>query len=192
LIYAGLKAGVDETVLRRELDRGTCETCFHAFEPSEGDCIFLPAGTVHAIGAGLLICELQQASDCTYRLFDWNRLGPDGKSRPLHIEPALEAVDFSAGPVAPQKPIPTGEPGISRLVTCDKFLLDRWTFDSPRKLALENSCRLLVVLEGGFSIPGDPTGHSFGKGDTVFLPSALGQVELHPQQRTILLSGQLP
>ena len=103
LIYAGLKPGVDRAQFERELARGTCEACFHTFEPRAGDCIFLPAGTVHAIGGGLLMAELQQASDCTFRLFDWNRVGPDGKPRLLHVEQALEVINFAAGPVAPQQ-----------------------------------------------------------------------------------------
>jgi mannose-6-phosphate isomerase len=192
LIYAGLKPGVDRTALERELARGTCEACFHAFHPRVGDCIFLPAGTVHAIGGGLLIAELQQASDCTFRLFDWNRVGPDGKPRQLHIEQALEVIDFAAGPVAPQTPVPTDQPHVSRLVTCDKFLLDRWSFDSPRELRLDDACRLLIVLEGSVSIPGDTSGHPLGKGDTVFLPAALGAIELRPQSPTVMLCAQLP
>ena len=85
-IYAGLKRGFDRPALERELNRGTCELCLHHFEPRVGDCVFLPAGTVHALGGGLLIAEVQQSSDTTYRLFDWNRVGPDGRPRALHIE----------------------------------------------------------------------------------------------------------
>ena len=192
LIYAGLKPGVDRAAFERELARGTCEACFHSFEPHVGDCIFLPAGTVHAIGAGLLIAELQQASDCTFRLFDWNRVGPDGKPRQLHVEDALAAVDFAAGPVGPQQPAATDQPHVSRLVTCDKFLLDRWTFDSPQELSLDDACRLLIVLEGNVFVPGDMGDGLLGKGDTVFLPAKLDRIEVRPQGPAVMLVAQIP
>ena len=86
VIYAGLKRGFDRHALEREVHRGTCELCLHRLEPKPGDCLFLPAGAVHALGAGLVIAEIQQTSDATFRLFDWNRLGADGKPRPLHVE----------------------------------------------------------------------------------------------------------
>jgi mannose-6-phosphate isomerase len=192
LIYAGLKPGVDRAAFERELARGSCETCFHSFEPRVGDCVFLPAGTVHAIGEGLLIAELQQASDCTYRLFDWNRVGADGKSRQLHVDDGLEAIDFAAGPVNPQQPVATDQPHVSRLVACDKFVLDRWTFDNPRELNLENACRLLIVLEGAVRIAGGASDVLLSKGGTVFLPAALDRIELRPQGPTVMLSAGLP
>src|SRR5437870_4395620 len=103
-IYAGLKTGCSEATLRRAFDDGSVEDCLHSFEPQPGDCIFMPAGTVHALGAGLLIAEIQQASDTTYRLYDWGRTGPDGKPRPLHVDEALRVIDYSATEIGPQRP----------------------------------------------------------------------------------------
>ena len=80
-IYAGLKPGITESDLRTAVDVGKTEEVLHSFTPTAGDCIFVKAGTIHAIGAGLLICEIQQASNTTFRLFDWNRLGNDGQPR---------------------------------------------------------------------------------------------------------------
>jgi mannose-6-phosphate isomerase len=87
VIYAGLKSGVTRDDLAASLEHGTCAELLHAFAPRVGDCVFIPAGTVHALGAGLVIAEIQQASDTTFRLFDWNRVDAEGKPRPLHIEP---------------------------------------------------------------------------------------------------------
>ncbi len=103
VIYAGLKRGFDRAALEREVARGTCELCLHRFEPEPGDCIFLPAGGIHALGAGLMIAEIQQASDVTFRLYDWNRMGTDGQPRPLHIQQALDVIDYQRGPIDPQK-----------------------------------------------------------------------------------------
>ena len=78
-IYAGLRPGVDRAQLEAAIRDGTCERLLHSFEPKPGDCVFIPAGTVHAIGQGLLVAEIQQSSDTTFRLFDWNRTGADGR-----------------------------------------------------------------------------------------------------------------
>ena len=87
--------------------------------------VFIPAGTVHALGEGLLVAEIQQASNTTFRLYDWDRVGADGKKRELHIEDALNVIDFGAGPKTLQTPVQTDQPGRERLVSCDKFVLDR-------------------------------------------------------------------
>ena len=99
-IYAGLRAGTTRDTLAAALRAGRCGDVLHSFEPRSGDCIFIPAGTVHAIGAGLMVAEIQQSSDITYRLHDWNRVGPDGKPRAMHVEAGLEAVTHFK-PVSP-------------------------------------------------------------------------------------------
>jgi mannose-6-phosphate isomerase len=100
-IYAGLLPGVDEAGLRQALAAGTIVECLHAIEPRPGDCLFLPAGTVHAVGGGVLLAEVQQTSDATFRLFDWDRRDSEGKSRKLHVEEALASIDWQRGPVRP-------------------------------------------------------------------------------------------
>ena len=80
---------------------GSVEPLLHRVEPKAGDCILIESGTVHAIGAGVLLAEIQQTSDATFRVYDWGRVGPDGKPRPLHIDQALESIDFNRGPVEP-------------------------------------------------------------------------------------------
>ena len=117
-------------------------------EPRVGDCIFLEAGTVHALGDGLVIAEIQQASNTTFRLFDWNRVDRDGKPRPLHIQESLDTINFARGPVAPQQPLPTDRQHVERLVACDKFILDRWQFDTAQQCGGDDRCHLVAVLEG--------------------------------------------
>jgi mannose-6-phosphate isomerase len=192
-IYAGLKRGFDRAALARELNRGTCELCLHQFEPRIGDCIFLPAGTVHALGAGLMIAEVQQSSDTTYRLFDWNRVGPDGKPRALHVAQALDVIDFQLGPVDPVRPVPIAGSGNSRLVDCDKFVLDRVELSAPRWAGEPDRCHILLVLEGEVEIAGEPTGRPLKTGEAVLLPAAAGAVQLSPRGRgAILLDICLP
>ncbi len=101
VIYAGLEHGVGADEFRRAIEAGRVEPLLHRFEARPGDSVLIEAGTVHAIGAGVLLAEIQQMSDATFRVFDWNRVGPDGKPRQLHIEQAMESIDFRRGPVNP-------------------------------------------------------------------------------------------
>jgi mannose-6-phosphate isomerase len=194
LIWAGLKEPVDCDVLRRAIERGDLEPYLHQFRPVAGQCIFLPARTVHALGDGLLVAEIQQNSDLTFRLFDWNRVGPDGRSRPLHIEEGLEAIDCSQGPVEPQQPEPGGPAHVERLVRCEKFVLDRWQFRSPQGAGGDDRCHIITILEGEVRVQDDPSESTLGIGQTVLLPASAGRVELAPEGETacLLLDAYLP
>jgi len=187
-IYAGLKSGITRDDLHTALKEGTCEKCLHEYQPAVGDCVFIEAGTVHALGAGLVIAEIQQASDTTFRLFDWNRVDAEGKPRPLHIEQSLATIDFSRGPVAIQQPTATAETGRERLVDCDKFVLDRCTLKRKQSLGGDECFHVIVVIEGAIEINGNP----LAIGETCLLPAAAGQVEAVPQDQAILLDSYLP
>lgn len=94
-LYVGLKHGVTRSEFEQKIKAGTVAECFHRLTVRPGDAMFLPSGRVHALGAGLLIFEIQQNSDTTYRVFDWNRVGLDGKPRALHVEQSLASIDFA-------------------------------------------------------------------------------------------------
>ncbi|MGC3956455.1 MAG: class I mannose-6-phosphate isomerase [Verrucomicrobiota bacterium] len=94
-LYVGLKRGVTRADFERRIGDGTVAECFHRAPVKAGDSMFLPSGRVHAIGAGLVIFEIQQNSDTTYRVFDWNRVGLDGKPRELHVPQSLASIDFN-------------------------------------------------------------------------------------------------
>ncbi len=203
VIYAGLKPGFDRSALEREVHRGTTELCLHKVEPRVGDCIFIPAGTVHALGAGLVVAEIQQASDTTYRLFDWNRVGAGGQPRQLHVEQSLDVIDYDAGPVSPQVPRSTQRPYVERLVECDKFLLDRWRLreagvspagdNGSEELSIGGDGRfhIVAVLDGEVRLSGDPSGRPMQKGDTALIPACLTEsLEVGPE--AILLDAYLP
>jgi mannose-6-phosphate isomerase len=192
LVYAGLKSGVDRAKLESAIREGHCQDCLHSFQPSAGDCIFIPAGTVHSLGAGLLIAEIQQSSDTTFRLFDWNRLGPDGKQRPLHTEQGLNVTNFSAGPVNPQQVKKTKSDAVIRLVTCDKFILDKLTFDTPQEIGGDDRFHILIVMDGSLQIEGDPSSKIMSRGCSALIPACLGPVRLMPQNQTIVLDAYLP
>jgi mannose-6-phosphate isomerase len=191
-IYAGLKPGVDRRRLADTVARGDCDECLHAFEPAVGDAILIAAGTVHAIGAGLMIAEIQQASDTTFRLFDWNRVDRDGRPRPLHVEQALEAIDFSRGPVDPCQPQAAERPHVERLVACDKFVLDRWQFDQPTPLETNDRFHILSVVEGALDVSESGADHAMRRGSTLLIPASCQDVRLAPQDRAVLLDMYLP
>ncbi len=192
LIYAGLHAHVHRDTLRQSLEQGNCESLLHRFEPSVGDCIFIPAGTVHALGAGIVVAEIQQSSDTTFRLFDWNRVGPDGRPRPLHIDRALEVIDFERGPVTARQPQPTGLPGRESLVSCPHFRLDRVRLSESLPLGGEDRCHIVSVLAGTIRMEGDSSPDALSKGSTVLLPATARAVTATPAEEAILLDAYLP
>lgn len=176
-IFAGLRPGVDKDDLAEALQSGRCETVLHSFVASPGDCVFIPAGTVHAIGAGLLVAEIQQSSDVTYRLHDWNRTGPDGRPRPLHIAAGLEAVTRT-GPVEPITPIPTSDRAVRRLVTCPYFQLDDVRPGDSWSVGGDGGWHFLAVLEGRVSCSASWGLPPLGAGECLLLPAAVGRETL--------------
>jgi mannose-6-phosphate isomerase len=176
-IYAGLAPGADRAALAAAIQAGRCEDVLHSFEPRAGDCVFIPAGTVHAIGAGLVVAEIQESSDVTYRLYDWNRTGPDGKPRPLHVEAGLEAVTHFE-PVAPVRR-PAGWAGGTRpLVRCDYFVFEEVQPHGDWSVGGDDCWHFLAVVEGevrcdpAWSLP------PLRNGSTVLLPAAIGRQSL--------------
>lgn len=191
-LYAGLKRGFDRAAFERELKRGTGELCLNRISPQPGDCYFIPAGVVHALGPGLLVAEIQQSSDVTFRLWDWGRLGPDGRPRVLHLEHGLSVIDDRYGPVSAQTPLPTEHPHATRLVTCDKFILERWLLDRPLMVTSQGTCLLLSVLDGSLALAGDPANEALLKGETILLPACVDPVRLEPLSHAEVLVARLP
>ena len=187
LIYAGLKTGVDREMLAAAMSAGQTDEVLHSFHPSQGDCVYIPAGTVHALGAGLVIAEIQQSSNTTFRLFDWNRVGDDGKPRPLHIEPSLEVTDYESGPVTPSKSDPDLM-GLQRLVECDKFTLS--ALERGRAtIGGDGKCHLITVPRGRAILDIGETPLILCQGDTILLPAAYDACPLSVADETTLLTA---
>lgn len=191
-LYVGLKRGFDRPALAREVARGTTELCLQVIEPRAGDTLLIPAGVVHALGAGMLVAEIQQSSDTTYRLFDWNRLDDDGRPRPLHVERALETIDYGAPPVTVRGPEPTDRPYAWRLAECDKFVLERWQLAEPLTLSADGRFRIISVVSGAVSVPGDPAHRPLVRGQTTLIPACWDPLRLLPAPNVELLVAHLP
>ncbi|MBX6314183.1 MAG: class I mannose-6-phosphate isomerase [Isosphaeraceae bacterium] len=194
LIYAGLRPGVTRERFAQALEDGQVEPLLHRFPAQPGDCILIPAGTVHAIGAGVVLAEIQQMSDATFRVHDWGRVGADGRPRPLHIAEALEAIDFEAGPVEPLVPevevIPSGTR--ERLAYCRYFALERYRLSGPTRIGSHDRFTLLLGLGGEARVRHPEGSQLLGLGQTLLLPAAVGPCEVVPHGGATLLSCVVP
>ena len=188
-VYVGLKEKVTQEDLKKAFETNSADSVLHSFQPQPGDCLFIPAGTVHALGAGLLIAEIQQCSNTTFRLYDWGRLGKDGKPRDLHFAEGLAAIDFSMGPVNPQIPKRIDE--ITELIVdCNEFNLKRIRLSSGHQFNTRGSFQMIAVTKGTLSIEGDPCEQPMKRGETCLIPACLGsyRVEAKPQTEFLLVS----
>jgi mannose-6-phosphate isomerase len=191
-IYAGLNRGVDRRQLAQAVANGSPEPILHSFAPEAGDCVFIPAGTVHAIGGDLLVCEIQQASDTTFRLYDWDRVDDSGKPRPLHVEQALNAIDFSRGPVDPIRWHVAITDHAEPVVNCDKFWLSRMWLLTSNRIGGDGQMRILVVVKGEIDMHYDTTEEPLKLGQCVLLPAAAPACTLVPKVPSAILEIRLP
>lgn len=190
-IYAGLKRGVDPFRLQRHLQAGTIEECLHSYPARAGDCVFIPAGTVHAIGEGILLAEIQQSSDLTFRLHDWGRLGTDGQPRELHLEESLVCIDFDRGPVDPVVPHRL-DAAREELVTSEFFTLHRHTLRGSSPLKGDGRFHVVLVLSGSGRLSGDGFSQRLRTGSTFLLPANCSEVVVEPADELVLLDAFLP
>ncbi|TWU56154.1 type I phosphomannose isomerase catalytic subunit [Rubripirellula reticaptiva] len=191
LIYAGLKQGVDQQMLREAIAAGQTEQALHSFNPSIGDVVFIPAGTIHALGAGLLIAEIQQSSDTTFRLFDWNRVDERGNSRPLHVDQSLSVTDYVSGPVAPRR-CEEGVAGWQTMVECDKFVMQVME-EGTAKVGGDGKFHILTVPRGTVTLSVAGQSMKLDAGATVMLPAAIGSCNVAVQAAgTAVMSSHLP
>jgi mannose-6-phosphate isomerase len=144
-IYVGLKSGTTRKDFESALASGAVADLLHRISTHQDAFIFIPSGRLHAISAGNLIFEIQQNSDTTYRVFDWNRLGLDGKPRAIHVEQSLRCIDF--GDLEPA----LGQYEDETLVACDYFRVDRWSLDQPRQANSETKFAIFQVVTGEVS-----------------------------------------
>ena len=195
-LYAGLKPEVDAKRLQEHLKAGTVAECLHAFEAEPGQCVVVPAGTVHAIGEGVLLAEIQQTCDVTFRLDDWGRVGPDGKPRPLHVEDALECVDFRRGPVNPAapEPAPSGGAGhrVEELARCAHFVIRRHRAESPVTFRPRDRCHVFVATDGAAEVECGPHRSRLRRGGTLLVPASAGEVRLAPVDSVTFLETYVP
>jgi mannose-6-phosphate isomerase len=193
LLYAGFREGVQRREFHEALTAGTLPDVLHAFTPVPGDCIFLEAGAVHAIGGGLTLFEVQQTSDITYRLFDWGRLDTKtGKPRQLHIESALMCANVERGPCRPVTPERAPGTNRERLVSCRYFTLERIRDDNRFTVGAPGCCRLVVCVDGHAALEHGGKNFLLRMGDVLMLPAAVGACPCIPVGMATVLECGIP
>lgn len=179
-LYVGLRQGVTREALEKSLHEGGTGELLHVLRPQPGESIFLPSGRLHAIGAGLMILEIQQNSDTTYRVHDWDRVGLDGQPREMHVAQAMASTDFHDIEPA-MRPAADGD-----LVRCEHFFVERRSLGGAATWRPEDGrFRLVAVADG----PVTCGGAAFRKGDFFLLPKDGPPVEAGPGGAVVLLAG---
>jgi mannose-6-phosphate isomerase len=167
IIYKGLKKGTTKDTFAEAINKGTVEELLSKIEVRAGQCHFMPAGTVHSMGPGVLAAEIQTPSDTTFRVFDWNRVDDKGQGRPIHIKEALESIHFDVS--GDEFPVTT----TGRLVECEYFKVDKEQQGKKSEVIFsQGTMRILMILAGKGTITGDESeAVNFSKGDTILIPA---------------------
>ncbi len=182
-IYAGLQPGTTEADLRKALTSGTVADRLACFTPKLGDAVFLPAGTVHSLGGGIVVFEVQQNSDVTFRLYDWNHIeAKTGKPRALQVDQALACIDFANCAGGLVKPVVEATEPVrrERLFHREHFWLWRLRGQSPFTVGTRGLPRVLVCTEGVGQVEHDGAAYAIAKGEVVLLPASIGACVYRP------------
>jgi mannose-6-phosphate isomerase len=181
-ILCGTRDGVTKADIERTVNDGTILECSNRMTVHTGDYVLIPAGTIHALGPGLLVYEVQESSDITYRVFDWNR--PASAGRKLHIQESIRVID----PALRSRIRPSGNEVNAKLVTCDYFTLEKIVPTEPvtAKTAGE-SFHALTVVEGTVRVDGDGWSVSLGKYESLLIPACSGSYTIQKQSGCELL-----
>lgn len=190
-IYYGFEHAISKEEMRRRIEDGSLTDVLHRAPCKAGDVFFIPAGTIHAIGAGLLIAEIQQSSNATYRVFDFGRLGADGKPRELHIQKALDVT--TTAPVtanaAPVQVADTPEYRLSTLVSCDYFTTCRLDLSGCFNTEIsDESFTAALCVDGGMKLRSGALSLELKRGETAFLPASCGSVSFEGNGSVLLAS----
>jgi mannose-6-phosphate isomerase len=194
-IYAGLKAGMTAADMRRALTQGTVAKQLAYFSPKPGDSVFLRAGTIHSLGGDVVVFEIQQNSDVTFRLYDWGHMdAKTGKPRELQVDQAMDCINFEEGPVGRVTPVVESTTLLKReqLFDCEYFRLWRLGGELPFSVGAMGLPRVLVCIEGGGEIEQGYATYAIGKGDVLFLPAVMGPCTFWPRGAVNLLEIALP
>jgi mannose-6-phosphate isomerase len=194
-IYAGLMPGTTAANLRRSLVSGSVPDHLAYFTPKPGDAVFIQAGTVHSLGGDIVVFEVQQNSDVTFRLYDWNHVdAKTGERRELQVDKAIACINFAQGEVGPAVPALESTMPVERerLFDCEYFRLWRLRGKSPFVVGASDVARVRVCIEGAGHIEHGGTSYAVGKGDVFLLPAVIGACAFHPSIAVTLLEIALP
>jgi len=194
-VLVGLKPGVDKRSFQEGLARQTLEDLFEVVPVHSGDTLFVPAGTPHTIGPRMVICEVQEYSDLTYRVYDYGRVDAHGKARELHIEKALEVTNFGRRARGKITALALPADGATRslLTACRFFAAERWDCSEQCELPLdEERFELLVILDGAGTLSWPESAARYHRGECWLVPARLGRIEVRPEAPTSFIRTWVP
>jgi mannose-6-phosphate isomerase len=183
IIY-GVKPRVDRTSFAKAVEEGRLEQCLQSLEVFPGDVIEIPAGVVHGLGEGILLAEIQQSSNLTYRIYDYDRVDAEGRTRPLHIERALEVIDFEpVKRISVKRNIPeerlNEDVFFTTLTANPYFIVEKYRMDKSLKAVAQGErFAVWMVVEGSGSLSFAGEELPVNMGDTIFIPAVMGGYEL--------------
>ena len=191
-LISGFNKSTSKTAYLEKFNSGHLTDLLNTELAEKEDVFFLPAGRVHTIGGGLLIAEIQQTSDITYRIYDFDRVDKEGNKRELHVEEALEAIDFNH--YDDYKTIYNHDEVEANLVSCDYFICNKLSVEKPLNKNYSNidSCTILMILEGRGEIKTSQGVYSYSTGDTYLIPAAINEISIHPQESSKILEVYMP
>lgn len=193
LIYAGLKKGTNKENLLQAIQDKSVSDRLHSFVPKKGDAVFIHSGTVHTLG-GTVVFEVQENSDVTFRLYDWDRTdAKTGKPRDLQVDEAIACIDFDQVDIGPVKPVKNPDiKNAEKLFDNEHFLLCRIKTDTAFEVGIKDEPAILVCTEGKGIIKHNDKEYSIAKGEVLLLPAIIGQLELMPEKEITVLQIAIP
>jgi mannose-6-phosphate isomerase len=194
LIYAGLKPGTTKESIQKDLAAHKVANDLASFSPKAGDAVLIKAGTVHTL-ADLVVFEVQENSDVTYRLYDWDRVDEKtGKPRDLQVKEAIACIDFTKTNIFPVEPVIEDEQTVlkEKLLDCDHFRVWRLTCKSVNTVGLKDAPTVLVGIEGDSEIKTKTNTYTLTKGEVMMLPASVGRCKLVTKNGSVILEVALP
>ncbi|HYA98137.1 MAG TPA: class I mannose-6-phosphate isomerase, partial [Methylomirabilota bacterium] len=191
-LLLGLKPGTTDHAFRAALEAQNLEELFEKRSVQEGDTFFVPAGAPHTIGAGMVLCEIQQYSDLTYRVYDYGRLDASGAPRELHVEKALEVMRYGPSRAGKVKPLARAA-GFSLLAASRYFAAERWEFPHPGEIPLSAGHFDLLVIGAGSGHFEWPDGEgAYKSGEAWFVPAGDAAFRVLPDEHTAVIRAYVP
>jgi len=194
LVYVGFQEPVSREDFEHFLSEGGVENCLHSFPVRSGDVIHIPAGTVHAVSGSVLLAEVQQSSDLSYRLSDWDRHLQGEIKRELHLEEALFCLNFKQGPVDPVEPqrLGTVSHHAEVLVECEHYTIHRHVSNTPFNLMMDDQFKIVMVLNGWGRLSSANEECELERGQTWLLPACTKTARIFPDEELTLLEVFVP
>jgi len=194
-LLLGLKPGVNEKKFREALASHMLEDLFEPQSVQAGDTFFVPPGTAHSIGPNMVICEVQEYSDLTYRVYDFDRLDAHGKRRQLHVEQAIAVTNFGKSATGKVNSLFLPATGATRtlLAACRYFATERWECSAKCKIPVDpERFELIVILEGAGSLAWPDSAARYHLGECWLVPASQGHIDVLPETATSLIRTYVP